>query len=77
VVRRLVEHEEVRARDDRARQGEPPPLAAGERGNRLLDVLAREQEEAEQVARGRAGEAGAGRDRVERPIGVGQLERLL
>ena len=54
VVGGLVEHEEVRARDDRACEREPPPLAAREGRDRLLDVVAREQEQAEQVARGRA-----------------------
>ena len=49
VVRRLVEHEEVRARGDDEREREPSPLAAGERGDRLLVRLpAGEEEAAEQ-----------------------------
>src|SRR6185437_14733679 len=77
VVGGLVQDEEVRARDDGARERQSPPLAAGERRHGLLDVLAREEEEPEQVARGWAGQAGAGRDRVEGAVGVRQLERLL
>ena len=52
MVRRLVEDEEVRARRDDDREREPPPLAAGERGDRLLvRVPAGEEEAAEQRLR--------------------------
>ena len=62
VVRRLVEHEEVRARGDDEREREPAALAARERRDRLLVRLpAREEEAAEQVLRLRAA---AGRSRA-------------
>ena len=49
MVRRLVEHEEVRARCDRDRQREPPPLASRQHRHRLLvRVPAGEEEAAEQ-----------------------------
>ena len=52
MVRRLVEHEEVRAGRDHERQREPAPLAAGERRDGLLVRLpAGEEEAAEQVLR--------------------------
>ena len=52
MVRRLVEHEEVRARRDGDREREPPPLAARQHGDRLLVLVpAGEEELAEQVLR--------------------------
>ncbi len=55
VVRRLVEHEEVRARGDDDREREPAPLAAREHRDRLLVLVpAGEEEAAEQVLRVRA-----------------------
>ncbi len=58
VVRRLVEHEEVRARGDDDREREPAPLAAREHRDRLLVLrVAGEEELAEQ----RSAPAGAAR----------------
>ena len=55
VVRRLVEHEEVRARRDDERERQPAPLAARERDDRLLVLVPAGEEEApEQVLRLRA-----------------------
>ena len=51
VVRRLVEDQHVRARLDEHREREPPALAAREPVERLLGLLAAEQEAAEQRAR--------------------------
>ena len=50
VVGRLVEQEQVRAANHDLRQAETVPLASRERGYLLEDVLAGEQEGAEQVA---------------------------
>ena len=56
VVGRLVEHEEVRAGRDHERERQPPPLAAGQRDDRLLVRLpAGEKEPSEQGLRLRAG----------------------
>src|SRR3954451_25233720 len=51
VVRRLVEDEHVRARGDEDRERHPPPLAAAQPVERLLGLLAGEQEAPEQRAR--------------------------
>ena len=51
VVRRLVEDQHVRARVHEDRERQPLALAAGEADDRLLGVLAGEQEAAEQRAR--------------------------
>ena len=57
VVRRLVEHEEVRARGDDVREREPAPLAAREHRDRLLVLVpAGEEEAAEQRLRLRRAE---------------------
>ena len=48
VVGRLVEDQHVGARLDQDRERQPPPLAAGQTLERLLGVLAAEQEPAEQ-----------------------------
>ena len=58
VVGRLVEDQDVGAGGDEDRQREPPLLAAGDVGELLFDVLAGEEEAAEQGARLRPGEAG-------------------
>ena len=58
VVRRLVEDEEVRARRDEQREREPPPLAAGERRDRLLVRLPAGEEEAAEQRSAPAGAAG-------------------
>ena len=51
VVGRLVEDQDVGAAADEDRQREPAPLAAGEPGERLLGLLAAEQEAPEQRPR--------------------------
>jgi len=78
VVRRLVEHEEVGARGDDRRQGEPPPLPAREHGDLLLLLrVAREEELAEQVLRLGPGEPGH-RDRaVEHRSALVELDLVL
>ena len=59
MVRRLVEHEEVRARGDDDREREPAPLAAREHGDRLLVLVpAGEEELAEQRLRLRRAQPG-------------------
>ena len=55
----LVEDQDVGARGDEDRQRETPLLAAGDVVEPLVDVLAAEQEVAEQVAGLLAGQAGA------------------
>ena len=62
MVRRLVEDEEVRARGDDEREREPPPLAARERGDRLLAARPSRRR-----GSGRAGSAPAGRRRPVAP----------
>src|SRR5438067_5733325 len=55
MVRRLVEHEEVRAGRNRHREREPPALATGENGDWLVVLRpAREEEAPEQRLRIRA-----------------------
>ena len=44
MVARLVENQHVVLAQQQARQAEPGPLAAGQHGDRLLDVLAAKQE---------------------------------
>ena len=51
VVGRLVEDEDVGAGGDQDRQREPPLLAAGDVGELFLDVVAGEEEAAEQGPR--------------------------
>ena len=58
MVGRLVEDQDVGAGGDEDRQREPPLLAAGDVGELLLDVVAGEEEAAEQGARLLAAEAG-------------------
>ncbi len=53
VVRRLVEHEEVRRVEQHPRHHQARLLAARQRPDRLVDVVARELEGAEQVAQRR------------------------
>src|SRR5690606_37417556 len=50
VVGRLVEDEEVGGGEERAGEGEPALLAAGEHADGLEDVVAAEQERAEEAA---------------------------
>src|SRR4051794_21661473 len=59
VVRRLVQDQDVRARRDDDRQRQPPALATAQPVERLLGVLAREQEPPEQRARLVGRQAGA------------------
>ena len=65
VVRRLVEDQDVRARGDEDRQRQAPLLSAADVGELLLDLVAGEEEAAEQVAGLLAAQAGAALDRVE------------
>jgi hypothetical protein len=59
VVRRLVQHEQVRTGCHDERKREPSALAAGERGHRLLVLLpAGEEKAAEQRLRLRSRQAG-------------------
>ena len=78
VVRRLVEHEQVRAARDDEREREPPPLAAGERAHRLLVLLpAREEEPAEELLRLRAPQPGRGDRGVEHRAALVELRLVL
>ena len=76
VVGGLVEHEHVGARLHEHGQREPPALAARERSDRLLGVLAREQEAAEQRARRALRQAGGLLGRLEHG-GAGQRVELV
>ena len=78
MVRRLVEHEQVRARGDDDGERQPPPLAAREHRHLLLVLgIAGEEEPAEQLLRLRAGEAGH-RDRaVEHRAALVELDVVL
>ena len=78
VVRRLVEHQEVRARRDDDREREPAPLASREHLDRLL-VLgpAREEELPEQLLRLRSLEPGHRLHALEHRAAVVELDLLL
>src|SRR4029079_19059567 len=56
VIGRLVEDQDVGSRGDQDRQRESPLLTAGDVAERFVDVLAGEQEPAEQIADALAGE---------------------
>ena len=78
MVRRLVEHEEVRAGGDRHREREPPPLAAREHRHRLLVLVpAGEEEAAEQRLRVGAREPGHRLDALEHGAARVELDLLL
>jgi len=78
VVRRFVQHQEVRARGDDDRQREPPPLAAGERGDAFLVLVpAGEQEPAEERLRLRPFQAGAAHRRLEHRTALVELRLVL
>ena len=78
VVRRLVEHEEVRARGDDVREREPAPLAAGENGDRLLVLVpAGEEEAAEQRLRLRPRKVCRALRRLEHGVPLVELDLLL
>src|SRR6185437_13752641 len=78
VVRRLVEHEEVRARGDDDREGEAAALAAGERDDRfLVRVPAGEEEAAEERLRLGPLEPGAGHRRLEHRPTLVELRLVL
>src|SRR4029079_19632183 len=78
VVRRLVEHQEVRAGGHDQRQREPAPLAAGERGDRLLVRLpAGEEEAAEQVLRLRPREPGRTLRAIQHAAALVELDLVL
>ena len=53
MVRGLVQHQEVRAREQELGEREPRLLAAREHGDLLVDLVAREQERAEDAAQAR------------------------
>ena len=50
MVGRLVEEQRVRRSQQHAGDGEPRPLAAGQHAGLLVDVVARKQEPAEDIA---------------------------
>ncbi len=78
MVRRLVEHEQVRPGRDDERQREATPLAAGEHGDGLLVRLpAGEEEPPEQVLRLGARKPRRGGRDVEDRAAVGQLRLVL
>ena len=78
VVRRLVEHEQVRARGDDERERETSPLAAREHRDLLLVRLpAGEEEPAEEVLRLRPREPRLGDGHVEDRAAVRQLRLVL
>ena len=78
MVRRLVEHEEVRAGSDDERKREPPPLAAGERGDRLLVRLPAGEEKApEQLLRLRARQPGRALGAIEHAAALVELDLVL
>ena len=53
MVGRLVEQQRVRRPQEHARHGQPRPLASGQHSHGLVDVVAREEEPAEDIADGR------------------------
>src|SRR4051794_25487352 len=77
VVGGLVEDQQVGARLDEDREREPPSLTAREPGQRLLRLLAAEQEAAEQRARLVRREAGRALTRLEHGPGRAQLLGVL
>ena len=78
VVRRLVEHEEVRARRDDVGEREAPALAAGQHRDGLLVLVpAGEEEAAEQRLRLRALEARRPLRRLEHGVPLVELDLLL
>jgi hypothetical protein len=77
VVRRLVEDQHVRAAGDEDRERQAPALAAAQPGQRLLGLLAAEQEAPEQRARLVRGEPGVARARLEHAAGLPQLLGVL
>ncbi len=78
VVRRLVEHEEVRPRGDEQREREPPSLPAGERGHGpLVRLPPGEEEPPEERLGARPREPGRGGGRVEHRAARRELQRVL
>src|SRR5439155_24926342 len=78
VVGRLVEYEEVRARGHDQCEREPPPLAARQRGHRLLVLLpAREEEAAEERLGLRPAQAGRALRAVEHAATLVELDLVL
>ena len=78
MVRRLVEHQEVRARSDDERERQPPPLAAGEQPHRLLVLIpAGEEEPAEQLLRLRPRQAGRALRALEHAAALVELDLVL
>ena len=79
VVRRLVEHEQVRAGRDERREREPAALAAREHVDPTVDGVLREEEAPEDVAglRRRDALARAGEHRLDHGQVVAQLGRVL
>src|SRR6185312_3372967 len=76
VVRRLVEDQDVRARRHEDRQRQPPALAAAQAVERLLGLLAAEQEAPEQRARLVRLQAGLLLARLEHGAGAALAELL-
>ncbi len=77
MVRGLVEHEHVRPRVHEHGEREPPQLAAGEAVERLLHLVAREQEAPEEGARLAGREAGGPLRGGQHRAPAGQLLRVL
>ena len=79
VVRRLVEHEQVRARGDDRRERQAAALAARQHADLALDLALREQEHAQDGAGLRLRQASprAGSERLDDRQVIGQLARVL